>query len=111
MMWSMQGAEQQLESFEEMAGIKSAVSDQNGKFTLIGIGKKSTNLLADHPVHGRSNAVPIPEGTDDPPPVTLTLHGYGQIVGKVTSQGKPVGGATITASPKGGGSQVQVVQS
>jgi hypothetical protein len=111
-LYSMQGADDaQMETFEEMAGMRNATTDRDGAFTLIGIAKKQTNIMAEHPSSGRSDAVVIPAGTDDPPALTLTLHGFGQIVGTVTSQGKPVGGATITASPKGGGAQVQVAQS
>jgi uncharacterized GH25 family protein len=111
MLYSMQGADDaQMATFEEMSGVRSATTDREGSFTLVGIAKKQTNLMADHPSQGRSDAVVIPEGTDDPPAITLTLHGFGQIVGTVTSQGKPIAGATVTASPKGGGAQVQVAQ-
>jgi protocatechuate 3,4-dioxygenase beta subunit len=111
MLFSMQGAEDQMESFEEMAGMRTGVTDQDGRFTLIGIAKKSTNVIADHPMRGRSAAIEIGAGTDDPPAVTLTLKGFGTISGKVTSKGEPVGGATITDTPKGGGAQVRMVQS
>lgn len=91
--------------------MKSAVSDQDGNFAIIGMSKKPTSVLADHPARGRSAAIEIPAGVDDPPPITLALRGYGSIAGKVTSQGKPVGGATITATPKDGGAQIQIAQS
>jgi uncharacterized GH25 family protein len=111
MLYSLQGAEDQMEQLEEMSGIKTDTTDQDGRFTMIGLGKKATNVMAEHATKGRSNAAEIPAGTDDPPPITLALRGFGSITGKVTSQGKPVGGATITDTPKGGGAQVQVVQS
>ena len=100
-----------METWEEMAGMRTGITDQDGRFTLIGIAKKATNVIADHPQRGRSNALEIPAGSEDPPPVTLTLRGYGTITGKVTSKGEPVGGATITETPKGGGAQVRMVQS
>jgi protocatechuate 3,4-dioxygenase beta subunit len=109
-MYTLQGAEDQMETFEELSGMKTALSERDGTFKLFGIAKKAVNVLADHP-RGRSNAVELPAGTDDPPPLTLTLIGFGQIVGKVTQAGKPLGGATVTAAPKGGGSQVQIAQS
>jgi hypothetical protein len=96
--------------FEEMRGGKSTDTDQDGKFTLVGIPKKQTNIMADHPARGRSQAIALPAGTDDPPALTLTLRSFGSISGKVTSQGKPVANATVTDTPKGGGSQVQVAQ-
>jgi hypothetical protein len=111
LLFSMQGAEDQMESFEEMTGMRSGVTDQDGRFTLIGIAKKATNVMADHTTRGRSAALAIAAGTDDPPPITLTLKGFGTITGKVTSKGEPVGGAAITATPKGGGAQARMVQS
>jgi hypothetical protein len=111
MLFSMQGAEDQQASWEEMAGARMDTTDQDGRFVVIGIAKKATSALAEHPDRGRSNAIEIAAGTDDPPPVTLTLRGFGTISGKVTSKGEPVGGATITDTPKGGGAQVRIVQS
>lgn len=110
MLMSMQGAEEQMENFEEMYGARTDVTDQDGKFVLIGIAKKSTSVGAEHPTRGRSAAVELPAGTDDPPAITLTLKGYGTITGKVTSKGEPVGGATITDTPKDGGAQIRIVQ-
>jgi uncharacterized GH25 family protein len=111
MLFSMQGAEDQMENWEEMTGARTDVTDQNGKFTVIGIAKKATSVIAEHASRGRSGAVEIAAGTDDPQPVTLTLKGFGTITGKVTSKGEPVGGATITDTPKGGGAQIRMVQS
>lgn len=110
MLFSMQGAEDQMETWEEMYGMRTGVTDQDGRFTLIGIAKKATNVLAEHPTRGRSDAGAIPPGTEDPPPITLTLRGFGTITGKVTSKGQPVGGASVTDTPKGGGAQVRMVQ-
>lgn len=110
MLVSVQGAEEQMETFEEMYGGKSAVTDQDGKFVLVGIPKKTTNVIAEHPDRGRSNAVAIPTGTDDPPAITLALRGFGTITGKVMSQGKPVANAAVTDTPKGGGTQMRMAQ-
>ncbi|NVB76910.1 MAG: hypothetical protein HOV81_00815 [Kofleriaceae bacterium] len=111
MLYSMQGAEEQLDNWAEMSGGRVGVTDQDGRFSLLGLGKKRTSVIADHATRGRSNALEIAEGTEDPPPVTLAIHGYGSLTGKVTSQGKPVAGVTITDTPKGGGAQVQIARS
>lgn len=110
MIVSIQGAEEQMEMFDEMYGGKSTTSDQDGKFVLVGIPKKATNLLAEHGSRGRSNAIAIAAGTDDPPTVTLALRGFGTISGKVTSQGKPVGNAAVSDTPKGGGTQMRMAE-
>ena len=111
MLFSVEGAEEQIENFEQMYGAHSALTDQDGQFTLIGITKKRTSVMADHPARGRSHALSIPEGIDDPPPITLALRGFGTISGKVTLKGQPVSGATVSDTPKGGGTQIQIAQS
>ena len=88
----------------EMWGLKTATSDASGAFAITGLSQKATNVMADHP-NGRSLAVAVPPGTDDPPPVTLSLKGFGSISGVVTQKGKPVGNVNVGVSSKGGGAQ------
>jgi protocatechuate 3,4-dioxygenase beta subunit len=109
MLFSAQGNEDQADNFDEVSGVKSGVSDADGAFTIIGVPTKGTTAMADHP-KGRSVGTPIPEGTEDPPPVTLTLRGFGSIVGKVTLKGQPQGGVTISESTKGAGAQASFTQ-
>ncbi|HTL37242.1 MAG TPA: carboxypeptidase regulatory-like domain-containing protein [Kofleriaceae bacterium] len=111
MLVSVQGSEDQMDNVQELYGNKSATTDQDGTFVLVGIPKKATNIMAEHPDKGRSVALAIAEGTDDPPAMTLALRGFGTIVGKVTSQGKPAANVSITDTPKGGGTQMQMTQS
>lgn len=66
--------------------------------------------MAEHSARGRSQAVALPAGTDDPPPITLTLKSFGSISGKVTSQGKTLANVTVSDTPKGGGTQMQMTQ-
>ncbi|MBA3391460.1 MAG: carboxypeptidase regulatory-like domain-containing protein [Deltaproteobacteria bacterium] len=91
---------------ENMGGIRSAVSDQDGRFSIIGVPAKATTLAADHPTAGRSVSVAILDGKQDPLPVTLTLRGFGSISGKVTQQGKPLANVAVTHSSRGGGAQL-----
>ncbi len=101
--------EEQAERWEDIAGWRTTVSDQDGEFALIGVPTKRTNVMADSP-QGRSVAVVVPEGNDDPPPVTLTLHGFGSISGTVTLKGEPQPGVTVTETSKGGGAQAAIAQ-
>ncbi len=112
MLISAQGQEEQGENFENMAGVRSAISDQEGEFTIIGVpSKTSTTAMADHSDRGRSLAIAIPAGTDDPPPVTLALRGFGSITGKVTQKGKPLAHVGISEASKGGsGAQASFAQ-
>ena len=74
MLFSMQGAEEQLENVQEMYGNMSATTDQDGTFVLVGIPKKATNVDGRAPDRGRSQAIAIAAGTDDPPPITLAAQ-------------------------------------
>jgi uncharacterized GH25 family protein len=103
-------ADDRASGMEEMAGIRSASTDQDGNFLIVGVPQKATNVMADHPDRGRSNATPVALGTDDPPAITLTLRGYGSITGKVTMKGQPQGGVTISETTKGGGAQASFAQ-
>ncbi|HUJ63712.1 MAG TPA: carboxypeptidase regulatory-like domain-containing protein [Kofleriaceae bacterium] len=93
------------QSYDDMSGIRTATTDQDGAFTLTGVPAKQTTVMATHPDRGQSLAMTVPGGADDPPTITLALRGYGSIVGTVTSKGQPVGGATISDASKGGGAQ------
>jgi protocatechuate 3,4-dioxygenase beta subunit len=111
MLFSAQGQEEQGENFENMAGIRSAISDQDGAFMIIGVPTKTaTTAMADHADRGRSLPISVPAGTDDPPPVTLALRGFGSITGKVTQKGKPLGHVGISEASKGGGAQASFAQ-
>ncbi|HET9990272.1 MAG TPA: carboxypeptidase-like regulatory domain-containing protein, partial [Kofleriaceae bacterium] len=109
MLYQFQGAEDQMSTFEDAAGTRSGYTDQDGAFTVIGIPKKATNAMAEADA-GRSDAIEIPTGDDDPPAVTLQLRGFGTIVGKVTVKGQPATGVAITDTPKSGGAQIQIIQ-
>ncbi|HEV7555707.1 MAG TPA: carboxypeptidase regulatory-like domain-containing protein, partial [Kofleriaceae bacterium] len=105
MLFTQSGQENRYDNFNDMAGIRTAISDADGTFSVVGIPVIATNVMADHPDRGRSLAVAVPEGADDPPAMTLPLRGFGSITGKVTMQGQPVAGATIGESSKGGTAQ------
>jgi hypothetical protein len=110
MLFQLAGQEDRFESFETMYGIRNAVSDAAGEFVLVGVPVKATNVMADHPDLGRSLAANVPEGTDDPPPMTLQLRGYGSITGKVTLKGQPQANVTVGDSSKGGGAAATFAQ-
>jgi hypothetical protein len=93
-----------------MSGIRSTVTDRDGSFVIIGLPPKATTAAAEHPDHGRSLPVPVAEGTQDPPPLTLALRGFGTISGKVVRKGAPQGGVGIMETSKGGGARVSMAQ-
>jgi protocatechuate 3,4-dioxygenase beta subunit len=106
----MEGADDQMQALAELSGERDAVTDANGAFSIVGISKSAAYAGADHPERGRATPIAIPEGKDDPPAVTLALKPFGTIVGKVTSQGTPVGGATVTDTVQGTTGQTEIVR-
>ena len=102
--------EDSTQSWEDMSGIRTTTSDQDGSFAIAGVPQKGTTVQADQPDRGRSLATSVPEGTQDPPPITLVLHGYGSIVGKVTKKGQPLPNATVSDAAKGGVAQAAFAQ-
>ena len=109
-LFTMEGADDQIANLQEMTGSRIGTTDQNGDFVIIGIAKLHAYAGAEHPDKGRSNPIDIAEGSDDPPPVTLALRGFGAITGKVTSKGEPQGGVTITDTQKGSLAQVSIAR-
>lgn len=67
--------------FEDLFGLRSAVADRTGMFTIYGVpevvGAPVTTMaaIAYDPDHGSSKPITIQEGTDAPPQVTLVLSG------------------------------------
>lgn len=97
-------------AIDNIGGGRTATSDADGHFTMIGISQKATNIAADHQTAGRSPSIQIHEGKTDPPAVTLVLRGFGSITGKVTQKGKPLAGVAVTQSQKGAGAQLSAAQ-
>ncbi len=109
-LFTLEGADDQAESFAEMSGARTTTTDQNGDFTVIGIAKTHAYAGAEHPDKGRATPIDVPEGSDDPAPVTIALRGFGSVTGKVTQKGEPQGGVTITDTTKGSLAQVAVTR-
>src|SRR5262249_34209027 len=105
-LFAVEGQDDSMSGFEDMSGIRSAVSDQDGAFAIIGVPPKATSVAAEHPDRGRSLPVPVEEGVKDPPPLTLALRGFGSISGKVVMKGAPQSGVTVTESSKGAGARL-----
>jgi hypothetical protein len=93
------------QAFEDMQGIRTGVTDQNGQFSIPGVPTVPTTVMAQQPNLGRSLPAPLPAGTDDPPPMTIALRGFGTITGKVTMQSQPQANVAISDAMQGGGAQ------
>jgi len=97
-------------SSDDLSGLRSGDTDQTGAFVITGVPPKSTVVMADDPTRGQSLAQNVPGGTDDPPPVTLALRGFGSIVGRVTQKGQPLANVAVSETTKGGGPQAGFVE-
>jgi hypothetical protein len=74
---------------------KDTVTDEQGRFEILGVGVRAVLLVADSD-HGRSQTQPVPPGEADVN-VQLALVAPGAIEGKVTSGGAPMAGAAVIA--------------
>jgi hypothetical protein len=110
MLFSFAGADELGDNLGEARGMRSSTTDQDGNFTISGVSKKSQYIAADQADKGQSTATQLPEGTDDPPPLTLALRGWGSITGTVTLKGAPQPGVSITETTKNGGAQMAMTQ-
>jgi len=97
-------------NLEQLWGLRTATTGTDGGFAIVGISKDVVSVVAEHAALGRSDAVKLAAGTSDPPAVKLVLHGFGSIVGVVTSKGQPLQ-AMVMATPKTGSAQFITVQS
>ena len=97
------------DGLSEILGTHSATTDDDGSFAVMGISSDERSAMAESTT-GRSDAIVIAKGAEDPPPVTLTLKGFGSIAGSVTLKGAPVADAKIVARGEGAGIQATMVQ-
>ena len=92
-------------TFGDSMGLRQTESDQDGRYTLSGIGTtKDLLVAAEHDADGRSPPVLVPAGTQSRT-IDLVLAGVGGVSGTVTAGGKPAGKAQVAATPLGAGKQ------
>lgn len=78
------------DSVTDGGGLRQAVSDDEGRFVLSGLGPKEWTVVADHPEFGRALGIQIAKGIADEE-IELPLLEVGRIAGKVSinGEGKP----------------------
>lgn len=77
-------------------GLKSTTSDDDGGFTLSGVGVKSVVIAAEHATDGRSGTVRLPASPQSAN-VDLVLRPFAPLDGRVTSAGNPVAHGIVSA--------------
>ena len=110
MLFSLSGADELNDNLGEARGMRSALTDQDGEFSIAGVSKKAQYIAAQQADKGQSTAMQLPESTDDPPPLVLALRGWGSITGTVTQKGAPQPGVNVSETTKNGGAQMAMTQ-
>ncbi len=90
--------------------LRQAISDDNGKFALAGLGSKQWFVVADHPDFGRSIGVDVPKGTQDTQ-VDLPLLATGSVAGRVSINGVGKPGVPVLLTTPATSGHILVVQS
>lgn len=62
---------------------KEATTDEQGRFTISGFGKRDVYLVAEHDSRGRSSAVRLPAGDPAEQDLTIALQPFGSMTGTV----------------------------
>lgn len=78
-------------------GNKEATTDDNGNFSLNGVGPSDLMVVAEHESEGRSQTYAIRMTRDSVHGLELALQPYSSLAGKVTSGGKPAEGVRVSA--------------
>jgi hypothetical protein len=84
----------------QTADLRQTVSQDDGTYSVGGLGIDTINLGAEHPGDGKSSFVAVPVGTDDVK-LDLVLKATGALRGTITQQGQPASGALVLASARG----------
>ncbi len=79
------------------AGNKEAVTDEEGKFRLSGLGPAPLAVVAEHPDFGRSAALRIVRGAPNEQSLELVLAGWGVLAGKVSDDAGPAADTIVSA--------------
>jgi protocatechuate 3,4-dioxygenase beta subunit len=77
---------------------KDTTTDENGEFTLYGVGRGDLSIVAEHETLGRSSSMRLPGQQQSVTGLSLVLAPYGSLEGKVTKAGAPLGQVIVTAA-------------
>ena len=76
---------------------RETVTDDNGEFTLFGVGPSKLVIVAEKEDTGRSISLEVPPGADPVSGLELVLQGFGALEGTVTVKGKPAEDIIVNA--------------
>jgi hypothetical protein len=82
---------------------REVTTDENGHFSISGLGPADVTVVAEHASFGRSAAVRLQRGVSDEKAVVLNLAGFGSLVGKATDAAGPAAETIITAQSTSAG--------
>lgn len=77
---------------------KDTTTDENGEFTLYGVGPGDLSIVAEHDTMGRSSSLRLPGSGQSVTGLSLVLAPFGSLAGKVSRGGTAVGSVIVTAA-------------
>lgn len=95
---------------DDMMGLRRTVTDESGRFSIYGLGKGKSVVVADHVEYGRSLGLELPKGTEDLD-VPLRLLPVGSVRGTVQLNDKPVPNVQVLLTSTQGAAHLVIVQS
>ncbi|HUQ03579.1 MAG TPA: carboxypeptidase-like regulatory domain-containing protein [Kofleriaceae bacterium] len=88
---------------------REATTDEDGHFSISGLGPADVTVVAEHADMGRSAAIRLQRGVSDEKAVVLNLAGFGSLVGKATDAAGPAAETIITAQSTSAGMAMYTV--
>jgi hypothetical protein len=97
-------------AMDERLGNRRTTTNDQGLYSLRGIGEEESTIVADHPKLGRSTGHTVPKGTDKVE-LDLALLPVGSVKGSVTVNKEPAVGIDILITSETGSAHIVVVKS
>jgi len=80
-----------------MSAVKTATTNEDGEFTISGLGPTSLAIVAEHEIHGRSATLALAATTESAIGLQLPLLAPGVVEGTVLLDGQPAESTRVTA--------------
>jgi uncharacterized GH25 family protein len=76
--------------------VKDVVTDDAGRFSIAGFGRRDVTVVAEHDLHGRSKAIRLQAGNPAEQELTIQLEPFGSVAGIVRDGGQLAEGVAVS---------------